>query len=223
MSNSKKESTPATRQVGEHAVNVKRLHTLLGRMQLREGGEAENIVIRSSARSLYRNIHFEKKKSVLQTIFKVFTGDLRGSYSPTKGAVTLYPGRFGSKERRERRLNRTLIHEAQHYVDDLAGNLSKPIPKAMNVASHVGQKALKLHLAVEAAAFGLGVDPGNVAANIASHGTRAVFFAGIACYRFNPMERKARDAARVFYDEAFPIITIDESSGVASQSQSSAE
>jgi hypothetical protein len=121
----------------------------------------------------------------------------------------LYPGRFGSKERREKRLNRTLIHETQHYVDDLAGELDKPVPKLMTIASNIGTKALRANMAIQAAVVA-GVDSKNSIVNVVDGVTAMTFLAGLACYQLNPMERKARAAERVFYDPSHPIITINE-------------
>lgn len=156
-------------------------------------------------RDLVRNTSITR--SSLKGLLNLFTGDVKGYYRPSQKSITVKEPYFGSKRRKERVINKALIHEMMHAVDDTSGELNKPLNRRLTVASNIGRMGLNaniiLQLASRVADFSTEHD---IVPMIADKTTAWTALVGIAAYRLNPSEKKARSAERVFFDANLPII-----------------
>jgi hypothetical protein len=142
-------------------------------------------------------------------LFSVF-GDTRGLYNPVDDSIQITQGKLGTQRRRERNMNRALIHETMHAADDARGELTRPVPRAMTIMSNLGGLAFKANLALAAITRDNAIEPEDgMALFVADRATIYATIVGLVAYRLNPAERRARAAERVFYDAQNPLVTIE--------------
>lgn len=149
-----------------------------------------------------------EKQSFWKAITNPIFGDMAAQYNMSDRAITIKEPRFGSEKRRQRAVNKRIIHETTHAADHINGDFDKRSFKAMNIISNLGSKALGINVAMLMSTAIPQVNQESLPFLVPYHTTFAIGMVGLLAYRLNPAERRARAAERLYYDPAEPLTTI---------------